>query len=270
MAPRLPADQLARLRRFNSCTISNAIETFAVRRPEEGLLTPAIHCIFPEMGAMVGYAVTTRIQTARPAAGNLDTSVDGYRDYLEHLPEPRSARVCVVQDLDPTPAGAIWGDVNASVHQALGFIGAVTNGGVRDLPGVRDLGFHFFAREVLVSHVYSHYVDYGTPVEVGGVGDVSDEEQMGIRVPRQRAGEGAHGEQLILLPVDACRGQYDLRRRRNPVAVAEGGAVALAEALLESAGLGAELAVREGDKLGFEAGDGAEDGFQALDIPILA
>ena len=83
------------------------------------------------------------------------------------MPQPR---VVVAQDMDEPPGvGSLWGEVMASIHVSLGCVGYVTNGGVRDLTEVGLLGFAYFAASVLVSHAYVHMVDFGAPVEVGGV-----------------------------------------------------------------------------------------------------
>jgi regulator of RNase E activity RraA len=91
-------------------------------------------------------------------------------DWWNHLltvPEPR---VIVVQDIDEQPGlGALLGEVHTNILRALGCVGAVTNGAVRDLPAVEGLGFHLFAGHVAVSHAYAHIVDFGSPVEVGGL-----------------------------------------------------------------------------------------------------
>ena len=51
----------------------------------------------------------------------------------------------------------------------MGCVGAVTDGGVRDLKEAEELGFPFWSKEVLVSHGYVHAIDYNIPVDVGGV-----------------------------------------------------------------------------------------------------
>ena len=62
-----------------------------------------------------------------------------------------SPRIIVIQDEDEPPAmGSFWGEVNSSVFLALGAVGVVTDGGVRDLDEVQAMGFQFFAREVIV------------------------------------------------------------------------------------------------------------------------
>jgi len=61
---------------------------------------------------------------------------------------------------------------------------------------VHKLGYHFFARAVLVSHAYDHLVDFGTPVDVGGVtvqpGDLLQADRHGvISIPHDIAAEVA-------------------------------------------------------------------------------
>ena len=87
----------------------------------------------------------------------------------------------------------------------MGFVGVVTSGGVRDLDGVHKTGFFFFAREVLVSHAYNHLIDFGTPVEVGGLtvnpGDLIHADRHGvIIIPNEIATEVASvGRQIDAL-----------------------------------------------------------------------
>ena len=48
-----------------------------------------------------------------------------------------------------------------NILRALGCVGVVTNGSVRDLPAAENAGFHFFAGSVSVSHAYVHIVEVG-------------------------------------------------------------------------------------------------------------
>jgi regulator of RNase E activity RraA len=59
--------------------------------------------------------------------------------------------------------------VHAHILQALGCVAYATNGTVRDLDDVRGLGFQMFASGPAVSHAFAHIVDFGQPVEVGGL-----------------------------------------------------------------------------------------------------
>ncbi len=165
--PVLNKGQLERLQGFSTPTLSNAIETFGVRPRNTGYMNASIRCLQPMCKPMVGYAVTGRFRCAEPAAPGEAASRYEFWKWLLTIPEPR---VVVLQDLDDPPGvGSFWGEVMATVHVALGCVGTITNGGVRDLPEVQALDFHYFAAQVLVSHAYVHMVDFGTAVEVGGV-----------------------------------------------------------------------------------------------------
>jgi len=45
---------LEALKAFDSPTLSNAIETFAIRPRDEGYMSMDIRCMFPELGPLVG------------------------------------------------------------------------------------------------------------------------------------------------------------------------------------------------------------------------
>ena len=187
-----PLDQevLEELRRYDSPTLSNAIETFDVRPRDEGFASMEIRDMFPEMGVMVGYAATATIRARGIAEGGGDHSP--LWALVRSLPAPR---VVVVQDLDDPPGhGAFWGEVQSSIFKALGCVGTVTDGCVRDLKEVREMGFHFFARGVGVSHAYVRLESVGSPVEIGGLtirpGDLVHADQHGVlMVPVDLAAE---------------------------------------------------------------------------------
>jgi len=173
-------EALEALRRYDSPTLSNAIEAFDVRPRDEGFAGMEIECLFPELGVMIGYAATATIR----ARGRGDGDADHSRLWalVRSLPEPR---VVVVQDLDDPPGvGAMWGEVQSSIYKALGCAGTVTDGCVRDLKEVREMGFHFFARGPGVSHAYVRLESVGGPVRVGGLtvrpGDLIHADQHGV------------------------------------------------------------------------------------------
>jgi len=177
----LSADELERLRRYDTPTIANAIETFDIRPRTAGFASPEVRCIFPQFGTMIGYAVTATCRAATPAAQPY--SRHGWWDAIAAAPSPR---VAVIQDLDEPPVGAFWGEVQSNIHRALGCAGAVTNGGVRDLREVEALGFQYYAGSVMVSHAYVTMVDYGNPVTIGGLdiypGDLVHADMHGVQV----------------------------------------------------------------------------------------
>ncbi len=190
--PMLTGEELDYLRRFDTPTIANALEQDGLpdlhgQTRLEGVMTPKIRCIFPELGIMNGYAATATIRASKPQSK--DEPAASYIDYMKYIDSIPKPSIMVIHDLDaPNPVGSWWGEVHANTHRALGCVGVITDGGVRDLSVVRPLGFHFFAAEVLVSHAYVHVVDFGNPVRVGGVtvksGDLLQGDEHGvIQVP---------------------------------------------------------------------------------------
>lgn len=168
MTPKLTPDQLEILRRLDACTLANAIETFHQRLRNEGFINSSVHCLFPEMVPLLGYAATVKIRgSAPPTAAAPYADRTDWWDYIRSLPEPR---VVVVQDVaTQVGLGSLLGGVHVNILRALGCVGAVTNGSVRDIPAARKLGFHLFAGSLSVSHAYVHIVEFGTPVEIGGL-----------------------------------------------------------------------------------------------------
>lgn len=198
----LSETELKELQKFDAPTISNAIEPFNIRSRDKGFMSPEVKCIFPEFPPLVGYAVTAKIratqQTGKPT--NYISRKDWW-EFIRTIPKPR---VVVIQDLDePKAIGSYWGEVNANVHKALGCVGVVTDGGVRDLPPVRELGFHFFAGAVIVSHAYVNLVEIGTPVVVGGLsvkpGDLLFGDMHGvINIPHEISKDVAESARKIM------------------------------------------------------------------------
>jgi 4-hydroxy-4-methyl-2-oxoglutarate aldolase len=174
---------LDKLRALDTCTVSNAIERLNVRLRNEGFVAGVLQCRFPELPPMVGYAATGRIRTASPPMTHrcYYDRMDWW-DYVASLPEPR---VMVLQDVDPKPGvGAFVGEIHATIGLALECVGCVTNGGVRDLPAVGRLGFQLFSGSLAVSHSYAHIVEFGEPVEIGGLkispGDLIHGDRHGV------------------------------------------------------------------------------------------
>lgn len=169
MVTSVPASsELEAIAAFDTCTVSNAIERFSVRPRNEGFVTGTARCRFRNHPPMLGYAVTGRIRSSMaPTSGNCYY----HRiDFWRHVARGPKPTVLVFQDVDQIPGfGAFVGEIHASIGMALGCVGYVTNGSVRDLPAIRDLGFGLFSGSVAVSHAYAHLVDFGEPVEIGGL-----------------------------------------------------------------------------------------------------
>ena len=192
LEPAIPVEELDALRRLDTCMVSNAIETFQLRLRNAGFADSRVRCVFEDFPPLVGYAATARLRTGEPPiAGFYHDRHDWWNSILQ-VPLPR---IVVLQDLDEPPGiGAFLGDVHAAILRALGCVGYVTNGAVRELPRVKDLGLHVFAGNVSMSHAYAHIFDFGSKVTVGGLevqpGDLMHGDRHGIlTVPKEIASE---------------------------------------------------------------------------------
>ena len=92
----------------------------------------------------------------------------------------------MIQDLDDIVGyGAFWGEVQTNVHKALGCLGTITNGSIRDIPQVAT-GFQMFAGSIAPSHAFVHVVDFGGNVNIHGMavqsGDLIHADQHGAVV----------------------------------------------------------------------------------------
>ena len=160
---------LQRILKFDTCTVSNAIERLGGRLRNEGSIRGSVvRSIFPGLPPMLGYAVTARMRsTSPPVSGRAYHENMHWWRYVASMPEPR---VMVVEDADDQlGAGAMVGELHALIGLALNCAGYVTNGSVRDLPAVNALRFPLFAGGVAVSHMYAHITGYGSEVEIGGL-----------------------------------------------------------------------------------------------------
>lgn len=211
MNPLLTPEQMEIMRRLDACTLANAIETFHVRLRNEGFADNSVHCLFPQLPPMLGYAATLKIRgSAPPTAAGIYAERTDWWDYLLSLPAPR---VAVVQDVATKRGfGSFLGPVHVNILRALGCAGAVTNGAVRGLRAAETLEFPLFAGSVSVSHAYIHVVEFGTPVEVGGLevqsGDLLHGDLHGVqtipantagKIPAEAAKIVAHERELVAL-----------------------------------------------------------------------
>lgn len=165
---RLAHGDLLELRRWNTPTIYNGWEQITQHdAARDGFNLEPTTDFMPQMGAMVGYAVTVVCQPSVKAhKQDHPEALAAYRRYLASVPGPK---IVVVQDLDkPHFVGSFWGEVNANVHRALGCVGTIVDGCIRDVDEMNYAGFKALAARLCVGHAHSWPVRWGCPVEVFG------------------------------------------------------------------------------------------------------
>ena len=211
----ITAEDLAALAALDTPSVCNALELVMPARRGYGFNRRPLVCPFPHLKPVVAYARTATIRgrEPRPAADGDGRALRlAYYEYLEQGPRPSLA---VIQDLDEPDRGigAFWGEVQTNVHKALGCLGVVTDGSVRDIEQMAE-NFFVLAGSIMPSHAYVDVVDFDKPVSVAGMlvapGDLVHADRHGaVVVPAQAAREIpkaaaviARREKVIL---DACR-----------------------------------------------------------------
>jgi 4-hydroxy-4-methyl-2-oxoglutarate aldolase len=190
----LTPQQLDELRAIDSPTIANAIEEFKVRPRVNGYAGATLRCLIPGLGTMLGYAVTCK--------GDSTTEGKQRREHTElyraiNALQPLPAVVVIGDDGDPgrIDLSCHAGEMMATTMKRVGAVGLVTDGGLRDIKEVTDLGaFHYFGRGLVVAHGQPCIYDVGATVTICGMevrpGDLLHGDENGITiVPAQTAAE---------------------------------------------------------------------------------
>ena len=186
------------LQSIDTPTVCNLIEIVAPERRGFGYTIKHLHCPFPELPPIVGFAKTVTFKAKDAVPLGQGSYMQKRFDYLDYVASPPQPGVMVMEDLDGEYVGygAFWGEVQSNVHKALGCLGVVTNGSVRDIPMIAP-GFQMLAGSLSPSHAYTHVEDFGIPVTVHGMkvnsGDLIHADQHGAVVvpleiiPRMKA-----------------------------------------------------------------------------------
>lgn len=179
----ITAEQMDYLKSVDSPTLANAIEPFQVRDRCDGFIGGQVRCQFPDLGYMVGYALTVTMSNAHGEVAGREGFWKMY-EALDQMPRPS---VLVVKDISGEPHRVAYaGEVMATLAKKLGAVGMVTDGAFRDLPEVHAMGMHYFMKYPVVSHANFWIEEVGVPVEIDGetihTGDILHGDANGIVV----------------------------------------------------------------------------------------
>lgn len=185
MSEILTPDLIEKLESVDSPTVSNAVEKFNIRSRREGYMGPEMQCRFPDLGAVVGYAVTCTIveydENRPPDPCERFTWLKSIDDYAKAGKPP----LCVVRDECHRKGwSSHWGEMVGTQTQVLGSKAIITDGAVRDLEALHRIGLKTWSKYVVVSH---GWIDVGRaqiPVEVCGLtvnpGDILHADMNGV------------------------------------------------------------------------------------------
>jgi regulator of RNase E activity RraA len=165
------AADLEILRQWDTPTICNGLELIVPERRAVGFTTVPMVAANPKLKPIIGLARTGMIRSKERPRGNVPDRGDTYA-YMAAKGLPT---VTVLQDIDDRPGyGAYWGEVQSTVHLALGVAGCVTNGSFRDTDMLAP-GFQIIGCGVVPSHAHVHLVEFGCEVNVLGMHCVHDD-----------------------------------------------------------------------------------------------
>lgn len=159
------AADLKILERWDTPTICNGLELVAPERRAIGFTVEPMVAADRKLPPIVGLARTGLIRAKEPPRGPIPPREDWY-DYVAAQELPT---IAAIQDIDDRPGyGAFWGEVQSTVHLALGVKGCVTNGSFRDVDMLAP-GFQIIGGRIGPSHAHVHMVQMRCEVNVFGM-----------------------------------------------------------------------------------------------------
>jgi 4-hydroxy-4-methyl-2-oxoglutarate aldolase len=176
---------LAALRGIDTPTITNVVATYPTNPLCLGLYNPwtenwytdtSIRCIYPEMGPVIGYAVTCVYGMPDPNYPNRLT----YQDVIEALDASPKPTILVIQQKWPPEIfnkAGLAGEIMTTSAQAVGCIGLLSNGPSRDVDAIRRNKFQMLLGGVTAGHGAMGVMAVQVPVSVGGM-DVAPGEMI--------------------------------------------------------------------------------------------
>ncbi len=243
----LSHSELLQLKRWNTPTIYNGWEQITRRDcAADAFNLEETRDFMPQMGPMIGYAITLVIEPSHKEHKQVANAWEDYRKYVASQAGPK---IVVVQDNDkPQVIGSFWGEVNSNVHRALGCVGTITDGAIRDVDEMTNAGFKALARRLCVGHAHSIPVQWGCEVEVFGT--------------RIQPGQLIHADKHGFLAVDASE-QGELLEAS--VFMDQNECDTVIAAARSCAGLSSEEAVSRINVAGGEFGKAARERFGSND-----
>lgn len=162
-------DIVAALRGVDTPTLCNALIVLDPTLRGRQYTLDAVIAADAQMAPVTGYALTATIDSAAPSKEDHETQLARRFGYYRYLAQARRPSLVVMQDQGARRGlGSIWGEINVSIHKALGVAGAVTDGAIRDLGSLPE-GFALLGGNVCPGSGFAHLTGFDTPVEVFGL-----------------------------------------------------------------------------------------------------
>jgi len=169
-------EMLEALKEFDTPSITNVVATYPDNPLCLGLYNPwtqnwytdqSIRCMYPELGPVVGFAVTCVYGLPDPPYHRLT-----FMDVIDALDaSPKPAILVFEQRFPPEIAGKVGlsGGNMTTAMQAVGCVGAISNGPSRDIDEIRPLRFQYLLSGIAPGHGPTAVHAVNVPVIVAGM-----------------------------------------------------------------------------------------------------
>ena len=209
MSVKNDAHLLEALREFDTPSITNVVATYPQDPVCLGLYHPwtedwytdqTVRCMYPELGPIVGYAVTCVFGLPDPGYSRLT-----FADVIDALDVSSKPTILVLQQKFP-PAladkvGLTGGNMTAAM-QAVGCAAVISNGPGRDIHEIRPMGFQYLITGLTPGHGPMAVHAVNVPVTVAGMsvapGDMIHMDEHGAcKFPRDHLEAVLHKAQAL-------------------------------------------------------------------------
>ena len=191
-------EMLEKLRGFDTPSITNIVATYPKNPLCLGLYEPwrqkwytdqSVRCLFPELPARIGYAVTVVFALPNPNYQRWSLI-----DLFEIIASAKKPPILVIkQDFPPEilPKVGLAGGQMTAALKACGVVGVVTDGPTRDIDEIRQLGMQFLTSGVTPGHGEMAISAINVPVSVAAMdvapGDIVHMDENGaVKFPADK------------------------------------------------------------------------------------
>jgi len=176
--------------KFDTATICNVVATYSesdicLRLYDawrgEYYTDTSIHCVYPELGPLCGYAATAWYSEAQPEHTELDPWI--LYDHLDATTKPiiLAAKQTYADGL--LNKSGLFGGMMTAAFKALGVVGVVTDGAMRDCVEIREQNVQYLATGFTSGHGEIQLRGANIPLKIGGMtvspGDIIHMDQCG-------------------------------------------------------------------------------------------
>jgi 4-hydroxy-4-methyl-2-oxoglutarate aldolase len=152
---------------FDTALLANTVGYLDATPTHEWYMGGSVQSMTPTIGPVVGVAMTCEIDSSSP--GGI-AGAEPYYQLLEAIEECPEPVILVIKAAGSRPDHeCVLGDGMAKMLHSVGCVGAVTDGGVRDIEGILTVPFSVHARGRTVHHGALRYSRVNQPVFVGGI-----------------------------------------------------------------------------------------------------